>query len=164
MAFDDEYDEVQRIDLGRGYWVDVRKCVSRGDGERAERLLAQTTVTPDEQRPGRVHTMVTPDTAAYRTEMVYASIVDWNLDERDGSKRALEPEAVKRANIARLPGPVFDQIWACIDELNKAGRSPQEQATFPEPAVNGDPDGFARPGGVVEVSNGAGVLAAPGPA
>lgn len=164
MAFLDDYDDVERIDIGRGYWVDVRKCVLRGDNERAERLLAQTTVTPDEQRPGRMHTMVTPDTAAWRTEMVFASVTAWNLDDKDGSVWALDPEPVKRANIRRLPGPVFDQIWERVDELNKAGRSPQEQTTFRDAAGDSDQIGWARPGSVVEVPAGEGVLAEVGAA
>jgi hypothetical protein len=163
MEFLDAYDTTERIELGRGYWVDVRTCVLRGDGERAEKLLAQTTVTPDEHRPGRVHTMVTPDTAAWRTEMVFASVVDWNLNDSAG-KWALEPEAAKRANIKRLPGPIFDKIWARVDELNKAGgRSPQEQAAFRDAAGDSDPIGWGGPGSVVEVPDGEGVLAEVGP-
>jgi hypothetical protein len=163
MAFLDNYDSVERIDVGHGYWVDVRVCVLRGDNERAERLLAQTTVTPDEQRPGRMHTMVTPDTAAWRTEMVFASIVAWNLDEQDGTVWALEPEPAKRANIRRLPGPVFDAVWARVDELNKAGgRTPQDQAAFRDAAGGSDPERWAGPGSVVEVPAGEGVLDAAG--
>lgn len=158
MGFLSAYSGTRRIDLGGGYWVDVKTCLSIVEKQRAEKAL---TSDPTVDMSGRGTAKV--DMPAYHNEMLVHSIAAWNLDEDDGTVWELTPEPVKRRNIARLPAPVFDAILKAVDELN-GPQSTQERAQFPEPGVSGDPDGH--PGAAVlgDVLGGAATVAAPGPA
>lgn len=158
MGFLSAYDGTRRIDLGGGYWVDVKKCLSIVEKQRAERAL---TSDPTVDMNGRGTAKV--DMPGFHNEMISASIVAWNLDEDDGTAWALTPEPVKRKNIARLPSTVFDAVWKVVDELN-GPRPTGEQAQFPVPGVGGDPDGHPGAAQPVDVLDGSPVVAAPWPA
>lgn len=152
------YSGTRRVDLGGGYWVDVKKCLTIVEKQRAEQALASNP-TVDMNGNGSA----TMDVVAFRNELVAASITAWNLDEEDGTVWALSPEPVKRTNIARLPGPVFDQIFTFVNELN-GPQSSKERAQFPVADVGGDPDGNAGAAVAGDVLDGAAVVAASGAA
>lgn len=158
MGFLSAYSDTRKIDLGGGYWVEIKECLSIVEKQRAEKAL---TPNPRVDMSGRAEAGM--DLSAFHTEMVVASITAWNLDEDDGTVWPLTPEPVKRKNIARLPASVFDQIFKEVDELN--GPKPaRERAQFPEPGVGSDPDGDGGAGEPVDVLGGAAALAAPGAA
>ncbi|MFB8182637.1 hypothetical protein ACFC8N_42940 [Streptomyces sp. NPDC055966] len=158
MGFLSAYSDTRKIDLGGGYWVEIKECLSIVEKQRAEKALSSGPVF---DQNGRGSAQM--DMPAFHTEMVVASITAWNLDEDDGTVWPLTPEPVKRKNVARLPASVFDQIFKEVDELN--GPKPaRERAQFPEPGLGGDPDGH---GGATEpgdVLGGAAAVAAPGAA
>jgi hypothetical protein len=148
MGFLSAYSGTRKIDVGGGYWVEVRECLSVIDKQRAEKALASNpTIDPIHNRGS-----AQMDMAAFENEMLTHSIVAWNLDEDDGTIWALTPDKAKRANIARLPSPVFDTIFKVVNELN-GPQSPRERAQFPDPGGSGDPDagdaGPAEPGDVL---------------
>lgn len=146
MGFLSAYSGTRKIDVGGGYWVEIKECLSIAEKNLCERALMSSPVV---DMSGRGSAKV--DSVAFRNAMMSASIVDWNLDEDNGDIWPLFPQAVKDANIARLPGPVFDQIWLVVDESN----GPRERADavrFPDAGVVGDPDGnggSAEPGVVL---------------
>lgn len=154
---DTGYDATTTIQLKAGYWVEVKNCLSREELKAAEQLLTNATVDSSGT------TTMKPDVANYRDAMVTASIVAWNLTQPDGRTWALAPEKVKRANVGRIPGPLFNLIWQKIDELN--GKEPEEQqAQFRDGPDAGDPAREAGAAGVAEVSVGDGAVEAPGDA
>jgi hypothetical protein len=140
------YEGTERIDLGSGYWADVKLCLSTeeygavegqmGGGKQRVELGARQ--------------FMQMDIRGARVEMVVRSLVDWNLDDPDGTVWDLTAEKNRRANVNRLPAPVFDQIWKKCDELN-GKRTPAETATFPDPADGSDPVGAGLPGGTAVV-------------
>lgn len=134
MGFLSAYSGTERIALDGQYWVDVKNCLSIQEKNRAERAL----MTPVVDLNGRGSATV--DMVGFRNAMMAASIVGWNIDDDDGAVWPLEPPAVREANISRLPGPVFDQIWEVVNRLN-GPRDPAEAARFPVVGVGGDPDG-----------------------
>jgi hypothetical protein len=153
------YEGTDRVDLGRGYWVDVKKCLSK-----KEYAAVENAIGGGRQRmeiAGRSQ-FATVDPAASRVEMVVASIVDWNLDDGDEIPWPLTPDKVKRANIGRLPSPVFDKIWKRCDDLN-GQEAEADRVRFPDPGELGDPDGDGGAAGPAGLPDGTGVLAAPGP-
>lgn len=157
MSFLSAYSGTRRVDLGGGYWVDVKTCLSIVEKQRADKML---TSDPVVDQSG--HGTAKVDLPAFQTEMVVHSITGWNLDEEDGTVWALSPEPVKRKNIARLPAPVFDEIYRVVDELN--GKPPaREQAQFPVAGVGGDPHGHAGPAQPVDVLGGEPAVEAAGP-
>lgn len=158
MGFLSAYSGTEKIDVGGGYWIEVRKCLSIIDKQRAEKALASTPRV-DMSGAGTI----TLDTAAFHNAMVEASIVAWNLDDDNGEVWALSPSNVKRDNIARLPGPVFDQVWEVVDDLN-GPREAADKVRFPEPGVIGDPVGDGGSAVVTDVRDGAAILAAAGAA
>lgn len=152
------YEGTERVDLGRGYWADVKKCLSSRESAAMEAAMGGTQQM--DVRTKRQFVQI--NTRAGRVEMVVASLVAWNLDEADGTPWPLEPGKDRRASVDRLPSPVFDAIWQRCDTLNGPG-SGDEQARFPDPAVGGDPDGDGGAAGPAGLPDGAGVLAAAGP-
>jgi hypothetical protein len=166
------YEGTERIELGRGYWVDVKKCLSSAEYTPVEMALGS------KQRPvangkGQV-TFGEINQHEAQIRMLLASIDDWNINDGDeGTKWPLAPEAAKRASIERLPAGVRMQVYQKCDGLN-GPPDEAEQVRFPEQAVGGDPDGVdaargtagvpVRAGDVAEVRGdepGPGELAAP---
>lgn len=140
------YDGTTRIDLGNGYFAEVKNCLSSAEKNRVDDLLG------GKQRidVGAQRTYADLNFSASRDEMVILSLTDWNLDDPDGTVWMLgEPTPGKdpfpanhprRLNVGRLPAPVRDAIWAKCDELN-APRTGQDAAQFPGEGVGGTEDG-----------------------
>lgn len=135
MGFLSAYSGTKRVEIDGHYWVEVKECLSIREKNDAERALMTPML---DLNNGRGSASV--DMVGFRYAMMAASIVAWNLDDDNGAIWPLEPQQVKEANIARLPGPVFDQIWVVLNDLN-GPRDPAEAARFPEPRLGGDPDG-----------------------
>lgn len=154
MGFLSAYSGVERVDVGGGYWIEVLKCLSIMDKHRAEKALAST---PKMDLAG--NGSVNLDTVAFRNEMMAASITSWNLDDDNGQVWALSPDSVKRANIARLPAPVFDQVWQVVDGLN-GPRERADQVRFPVPGGVGDPVGDLGAPVAADVRDGTAAMAA----
>lgn len=154
MGFLSAYSGVRRVEIGPRepdgvYWVDLREHLSQGSKEKGDRALQTMHVVNG--RP-----QVTPDVVEYRQQLVLASIADWNLDDDNGQTWPVNMQSVKR-----LPGSVFDQLWAVIDETN-APLSTEERRRFPAGGLGGDPDGVGGAAVPVDVLDPAAVLAAPG--
>lgn len=154
---DTGYNDTTTIPLRGGYWVKVKNCLDRSEVKAAEKALANATV--DENG----NTTVKPDVADYRDAMVTASIVDWNLTEPDGRTWALAPDKVKRANVGRIPGPLFNLVWQRVNELN-AKAPEEEQAQFRDRGDAGDPARESGAAGAAAVPSGDGAVASAGDA
>lgn len=148
MAFEDQFAETERIplglhnDAGEEYWIEVKTCLDHGAMDEANKHLHKVRGVMDEK--GKTQAVVNPDSNSYRNERVFASIVDWNLDEKDGSIWQLAPDSAKRRNIRRLPDKVFRRLLDRVNELN--ADDPGERADFREEAAGsdaGDRDGSA---------------------
>jgi hypothetical protein len=153
------YEGTERIDLGRGYWVDVKKCLSSAEYAPVEMALGSRQ-RPVANGKGQV-TFGEINQREAQIRMLLASIEDWNLDD-DGVKWPLSPEKAKRESIERLPSGVRMQIYKKCDDLN-GPPDEEEQARFPDAGELGDPDGDAGAGDPARLRDGAGVLAAAGP-
>ena len=129
MGFLSVYSGVNRvvIDPDRDYWVDLKKHISHGDREAAERSLVAMSVVDGK-------TSVSPDITQYRQLLLTASIAAWNLDEEDGSQWA-----VSLQNVQRLPGVVFDRLWSEVDGMGK--EDPKSRQQFRDGDVSGDSHG-----------------------
>jgi hypothetical protein len=159
------YEGTERIDLGRDYWADVKKCLSTKESAAMEGAMGGK----QQLDVGTKRQFATLDVRAGRVEMVVASLVAWNLDDDDGTLWPLDPDkppykpgCERRQSVDRLPSPVFDKIWKRCDELNGQD-SGEDQARFPEPAELGDPDGDDGAAGPPGLPDGERVLDAPGP-
>ena len=155
------YEGTERVDLGGGYWADVKKCLSKKENGAVETAMGSRQRV--DVSAGRQFANI--DTGAARVEMVIASLVAWNLDDADGTiwplgpdKAPFPPGCPRRQSVDRLPAPVFDQIWKRCDELN-GQEAPAGRKRFPDPAELGDPDGDGGPAGPAGLPDGAGVLA-----
>jgi hypothetical protein len=168
MGFLSQYDGVERIDLGEHegteYYVEVKKCLSHGESEAAERALV--AVEMEEQKDGKSKAVMTPDMVTNTEEMVVASIVDWNLTDSADKLLGLHPEEILRASVKKLPQAVFDKIAKRVRELN-ADRTEEEDAQFPAGGERGAEGGEVEPSDDHQVLPGSEQLAevgtAPGP-
>lgn len=153
MGFLSAYSGVRRIEIGdpdQKYWVDLKEHLSQGAKEKGDRALQQHQVIGGKPQ-------MTPDVVEFRQQLVLASIDNWNLDDDNGVIWPINMQSVKR-----MPGVVFDELWAVVDETNKP-RSSEERRQFPAGDLGGDPDGDGDGATVaVDVPAEAGVLAAPG--
>lgn len=67
---------------------------------------------------GKMHGVVAPDYETYQKLLVAGAIVEWNLDERDGSLWRLSPDTARMRNIERLPDIVFERVLKRVEALN----------------------------------------------
>lgn len=170
---DTGYGGTTKVDLGGGYWAEVKNCLSTAEKEWVDALLGgKQKVDVGGQRQ-----FAELDIAGSRTEMVVQSLVEWNITEEDGrttwpldaggkfagrgDQNPYPPGCPRRQSIARLPAPTRDQIWAKCDELDNP-RQGREAADFPVPDVSGDQDGDAGSAGTSPVPDGAGDVEAAG--
>lgn len=167
------YGGTTKIELGGGYWAEVKNCLSTAEKEWVDNLLGgKQKVDVSVQRQ-----YADLDIGGSRTEMVVQSLVAWNIDDPDGTVWPLDaggkfagrdgqnpypPNCPRRQSVARLPAPVKDQIWAKCDELDNP-RQGREAADFPDPDVGGDPDGDAGAASAPPVPDGTGDVEAAGP-
>jgi hypothetical protein len=141
-GFLSEYEGTERVELGGGYWVEIKKCLSRTEYQKVQDLLGggRQTVNMSGTR------LMQMDVGASQEEMLFQSVTDWNLDDEAGVKWPLAPEKDKRANIRRLPASAFLTVFQACDELN-GPRAGKEAAQFPEGAERGAEDGDDSPAG-----------------
>jgi hypothetical protein len=141
-GFLSEYEGTERVELGGGYWVDIKRCLSRAEYQRVQDLLGagKQTINMSGTR------LMQMDVGGSQEEMLFQSITDWNLDDENGVKWPLSPEKDKRANIRRMPASAFNDVFAACDELN-GPRAGKEAAQFPEGPVDGAADGEEIPAG-----------------
>lgn len=151
------YDGTTTIDLGKGYWVTVKNCLTEEEIGFVKDLLG------GKQRVdvGGQKQFADVNVTASHAETLVMAITDWNISDPDGTKWPLLPEqrqpgkpfpagSLRRVSVARLPGAVANLIYEKVDALN-ALRTGQEAAQFPGQPVSGDPDGNDGPGGAAEV-------------
>lgn len=132
MGFLSAYSTTTKVMIGdeqRGYWVELKDCLSQGDKEKAEQALTTGQLTP-----GQDIRMVM-DVARYRQLMVLASIKSWNLDDENGQVWPIDLEHVQA-----IPGNEFDRLWSTVDKSN-APASSAERKRFPDGSSGGDQDG-----------------------
>lgn len=149
------YDGVERIELGRGYWVDVKRCLSHFELQQAQAKMGAARQTVESTG----HRHATVDMNAFENEMIVLSLVDWNLDDESGEKWPLAPEQARRRSVARLPAVVAAEIFQRVNEFN-GPQDKREAAQFPGEAGGGDQVGDAGAGGVGVVPDTSGVLGA----
>jgi hypothetical protein len=150
MAFEDLYNDTEDIPAGGSYFIKIKTTLTHDEKERADKFMHRVQAEMDER--GKMHGVVAPDFENYRKIMVAYSIVDWNLDEADGTTWALSPDSARLRNVGRLPDTVFARIYARVDELNTVDRSADR--TFRDESVSGDSDGNSGTAGATEISDG----------
>jgi hypothetical protein len=132
MGFLSAYSGTRKIPVGdpeRGYWIEIKDCLSQGEKEKAEGALASGKLVPGQKAE------MSMNVALYRQLMVQASIVQWNLDDDNG---AIWPMDLK--HVRMLPGPEFDRLWRIVDDLNEPAKGEEKQTFRPE-GDGSDPDG-----------------------
>jgi hypothetical protein len=157
LGFLSAYEGTERIDLDGGYWIDIKNCLSADEMQHAEKILAaRPTVNTG---GGGGTTQIDP--AGYRNALMTASIVDWNLDEDDGTPWALAPIGAKHRNIGRLPSTVYETIWTKVDAANERTTG-DKSAQFRDETERSAADGDAGAAVPDDVPAGTGAVAAPG--
>lgn len=156
MAFLDDYTESVRVELGHGYWIDIKPVLTYAEQRAAEKHLRATRTVVDEN--GKATTTVIPNLDAYRFTRLMAAITDWNLDEKDGSIWSLDPKH-KAENVNRLPASVVKKVDEQIDALSKEDTA--ERVDFRDEAVGSDSDGDTWAAPPVEVPAGEVVVGEP---
>lgn len=122
--------EPVRVDLGEGFWADVRSGLSFGDMADAQKKLSAYRVADND-------VVSEPDIAGYQIEMVKRALLSWNLtDENDGLLPTSPPDKLV-ASLKRLPQWAFNTIYSKVADLNNE-RSPLEEHNFPKGPAVGD--------------------------
>jgi hypothetical protein len=156
-GFLSRYSGTEKIDLGDGYWVEVKENLTTAEWQRVQTLLGAGKQSVDMR--GRQFAQV--DFGASQRELVVLSITDWNLDDDDENTLPLKPEKVLRSVVDQLPAEVFMKIYEVCDRTNK-DRQGREAATFPDQAGAGGEERDGGAGGAGELPDEGGVLGAAG--
>jgi hypothetical protein len=146
------YDETDRIDLGGGYYVDIKRYLTDAEHDRAQRLLVdprmESRVTGKDADDSEVRAVTTTiNQGDYNHELLVAAIIGWNLTDRDGNPLPLPPymppgksgndkaNTVRRESIRQLPAFATKKILKQI--LDNEKRSGDDQGSFPGEGESG---------------------------
>jgi hypothetical protein len=126
VTFLGQYDEVDTVYFGadKKWWVKVRKHLARGEFKVAQTALVEPVLRykgTEGETSGKV------DSVSYQDQILFASIIDWNLTGRDGAVLPLGTPEERRASINALPEEVFEEIIAVTDAGKVRGKAPAEQ-------------------------------------
>lgn len=119
-----------RVDLGDGFWADVRPGLSFGDLAEAQKRLSAYKVSGNDM-------VSEPDIAGYQIEMVKRALISWNLTDESDVALPISPPDKAVASLRRLPQWAFNTIYSKVAELNNE-RTPLEERTFQEGPAVGD--------------------------
>jgi hypothetical protein len=149
------YEGTEHIDLGDGWWVKVKKCLSS-----TELGWAQSAMGADRQRvEGNGNQYADLNVQQFQRELIVQSLDSWNLTDAADAPLPLDagpvpvrhgqnpypPGCPRRVSVGRLPSPVFAKVYEVCNAANGT-RDAGEAARFPDPAVGGDTDGDAGAG------------------
>ncbi len=162
-GFLSEYSTITKVELGGGWWVRVRKFLSRGDFKAAQAKLITPTMKYTEQE--QAETTGSVDTGGYQNELVARAIVEWNLTDENDQPIPIGtvhpdngPDLTRYRAVNVLPGEVFDKLLLAIegaapktkDKLAaKDGETPTDP--FPVGSAAGAMEPSAGPAGAIEV-------------
>lgn len=120
MGFLSKYTKTERLDLGDGFWVDIRPHLTAAQKAAAEDKL----ISNDGKSAG-----MAVGTGSYTLEVAVQAIVDWNLTDEADRPLPVRPEEARRSSIALLPAFVTDKVLAAVKGAD--GRTKQQEADFP---------------------------------
>lgn len=122
------------------YWTEIKKVLSHGEDEVAEKAGMVWKMVPDPKNPERQKTDVTINPQARLFEQVMASMVGWNLTDVDGTTLPLDYDPTleetrrtagmanwqspRRKSLIAIPQPVYDLI---AGEVGKANNQPTRE-------------------------------------
>jgi hypothetical protein len=120
MGFLSQYSVTETLDLGDGFYVEVRKYLSSAQRAAAEKKLisAHMVVSQGDETGGNLVSDV--DAAEFRLEMAAQAVTMWNLTDESDVVLPVTPIEALRLSIGRLPTFVVDKIVNSIDDSGKA--------------------------------------------
>jgi len=137
------YGQTDKVELGGGYYVAVKRFLSVAETARAEAVRMSKDIRSEVDNDSkRATSVITVDQQAYNVEIMVAAIDDWNLDD-DNGPLPLPPyipgkptgddpaNRVRRESVGRLPDFAVKRILTKIKENEEAGLDPESLAAFP---------------------------------
>lgn len=145
LGFLSIYNQTDRVELGGGYYIDVKRFLSQAETARAEavRMSKDIRSEMDEKTGNAKATVIQYDAQAYNVEILVAAIVDWNLDDEQGVSLQLPvyipgkttgedlANRVRRESIGRLPEFAVKRVLEQIRANEKDGVDAESLAAFP---------------------------------
>ena len=116
------------VDLGDGFWVEVKTHLSHGETKAAKRALMQATmrVVDDEQE-----TSAKIDMVEYQQAKAFAAIIAWNLTDNEGNVLPLTPDDVKLASLDLMDDEDFDAVMAVVEGIKEKKKGGASDRKFP---------------------------------
>lgn len=154
MGFLSLYKQTDRVELGGGYYIDIKRHLSMAETARAEEMRVSKDIRSEmgaakDGKAGDVTaTVMRIDQQAYNTEILVAAVVDWNLDDDQGVPLPLPPyipgkptgddkaNLVRRESIGLLPAFAVKRLLEQIAANEKAGADAESLAAFPGESVS----------------------------
>lgn len=141
MGYTSRWTETRKLDLGDGWWVEIKKGLPGGEIEDLRRKLV--SVAPGTNDKGAlVARVVDVDPVTFLRERAVHSLVAWNITGDDEALLPLDPEdpehPLTRASYRLLDTEHRDLIENAIAEENTVSK--EDEARFPDDGA-GSPDG-----------------------
>lgn len=124
MGFLSKFSATQKIDLGDGFFVEVRKYLSSAQRAAAEKMLISAHMVMDDKQQGGGNLVSDVDAAAFRLELCAQAVTMWNLTDEHEEPLPTTPIEDLRRSIGRLPTYVVDEITKVVDT---AGKDPEQE-------------------------------------
>lgn len=126
MGFLSKFSGTKKLDLGEGFYVEVREYLTAGQKAAVEQALIQ----PKMSMQGKSATMdAAMDIGASQLEQAAQAVVSWNLTDEADVLLPFTPLEALRESLKRLPGGVVDQIANATDVVGVDSATFQEAGT-----------------------------------
>lgn len=135
MGFLSKFKTVERVDLGDGYWADVRQYLTRAQMAEAQTRLAKLSVSMQKQ-----DVSADMDLNAFQAELAAQAIVGWNLTDENDRPMPFAPLEALRKSLDLVPPFVVEQIVTPIKLQPET-----DAATFQGEGAAGAGDGEGSP-------------------
>ena len=118
-----------KVDLGDGFWVEVKTHLSHGETKAAKKALMKATLrmVDDEQE-----TSAEIDMVEYQQAKAFAAIIAWNLTDDNGEVLPLTPDEARLASIDKMEDEDFDKVMVTIEGVkDKTKKGSAAEKRFP---------------------------------
>jgi len=130
MGFLSEYEEVAKVDLGNGYWAELKVYLDSDSELAAQRALVSMRAVLD-PATAEVKAEGNFDQGAYLIEMGAQSLIAWNLTDANDKPLPCGNIKEKRQSMGRLPRKILELFVSHIKAV------PDREADFPGAAADG---------------------------
>lgn len=122
MGFLSKFKGTEKLDLGDGYFIELKQHLSTLDTAYLRELESEVIFTYE----GNDKTARAPKLSEAQFERVVCSVASWNLTDDNDQLLPYATKPLIRQSLEKLPDVVYTKILQAVNELKEAGSPDRE--------------------------------------